>query len=49
MFLKGDPAELRNPIGIGKKVNLKPQAPRYARLEDIRKAKSLDDVFGISS
>lgn len=46
IVLKGDPLTLAKPVGIGKNTNLKPQAPRYAALAEILKAKSLDDVFG---
>lgn len=46
LYLKGEPTTLQTPIGLGKRVHLKPQGPKYARLDDILKAKSLDDVFG---
>ncbi|MCL4807214.1 MAG: hypothetical protein KJ062_05380, partial [Thermoanaerobaculia bacterium] len=45
VVLKGDPVALSHPVGIGKNAHLKPQAPRYAALAEILKAKSLDDVF----
>jgi hypothetical protein len=45
VVLKGDPVVLPHPVGIGKNAHLKPQAPRYAALAEILKAKSLDEVF----
>ena len=45
VFLKGAPIELPKPLGLGKNTNLKPQAPRYAELDKILKARTLDDVF----
>ena len=45
IFLKGEPKEMEKPIGIGKRVNIKPQAPRYTTFESLMSAKSLDDVF----
>jgi len=45
LTLKGEPIALANPIGLGGSSVLKLQAPRYALLADILKAKSLDAVF----
>jgi hypothetical protein len=46
VFLKGEPIELNPHVGIGKNIHLKPQGPKYALIETIKRAKSLDDVFG---
>lgn len=46
IYLKGDVVKLKEKIGLGLNPHLKPQGPRYAKLEDILKAKTLDDVFG---
>lgn len=46
LYLKGEPIKLKEKIGLGKNPHLKPQGPRYAMLEDILKAKTLDDIFG---
>lgn len=46
VFLKGEPRELKHPVGVGKKIHIKPQGPKYAIFKDILKAKTLDDVFG---
>jgi predicted Mrr-cat superfamily restriction endonuclease len=46
LFLKGDPIKLKKPVGLGKNPHLKPQGPKYAQLDKILKAKSLDDIFG---
>jgi hypothetical protein len=45
VVLKGEPHQLPRPEGFGKNSHLKPQGPKYATLADIKKAKSLDDVF----
>lgn len=45
LFLKGDPKPLPTPVGLGKNPNLKPQSPKYARLDEILEAHSIDDVF----
>lgn len=45
IFLKGNPIELENPVGLGINPHLKPQGPRYTTLTKILKAKTLDDVF----
>ena len=45
IYLKSDPIALPAPVGIGKNVHLKPQGPKYAKLDDIIKARTLDDVF----
>jgi hypothetical protein len=46
LYLSGAPTRLDPPIGIGKNRNLKPQASKYTTIEAIKRAKSLDDVFG---
>ncbi|MGH7229699.1 MAG: hypothetical protein ACREIH_10875 [Nitrospiraceae bacterium] len=46
IFLKGEPKALRTPVATGKNVHLKPQGPKYTKLEDLLKAHSLDDLFG---
>jgi HJR/Mrr/RecB family endonuclease len=46
LYLKGDPVKLDNPIGIGDNPHLKPQGPRYTKLEKILRANTLDDIFG---
>lgn len=46
LTLKGEPIALPQPIGIGLNPTLWLQGPRYAELENILKAKTLDDVFG---
>jgi hypothetical protein len=45
LFLKGEPVVLPNPVKLGKNVHLKPQGPKYAKLDDILKAHTIDDVF----
>ena len=45
LHLDGDPIKLKRPVGLGKNPHLKPQGPKYAILENIRKANTLDDVF----
>lgn len=46
LFLKGEPIKLKEKIGLGDNPHLKPQGPRYSKIEDILKAQTLDDVFG---
>jgi hypothetical protein len=46
IFLRGDPVKLKAAIPLGKKRNLKPPASRYTTIEALRKAKTLDDLFG---
>lgn len=46
LHLDGEPIKLEKPVGLGRNRHLKPQGPKYAYLEDIMKARSLDDVFG---
>lgn len=48
IYLRGQPVQLERPIGIGKNRHIRPQAPRYASIERIKAAKTLDDVFGPS-
>jgi hypothetical protein len=45
LILKGDPVALPNPVKIGKNSHLKPQGPKYAQLDAILHAKTLDDLF----
>ena len=45
LYLKGDPIKLERPVGLGKNPHLKPQGPKYAELENILNANTLDDVF----
>ena len=47
LYLKGDPLELKPPVGLGNNIYLKPQGPRYALLGKILQAKQLDDIFGL--
>ena len=44
-MLKGEPVVLPHPVKLGKNVHLKPQGPKYAKLNDILKARTLDEVF----
>jgi len=46
IYLKGDPIKLKSPVKLGKNRRLSPQGPKYSKLEEILKAKSLDDIFG---
>jgi hypothetical protein len=46
LYLKGDPVALERPVGIGKKIHVKPQGPKYTKIDDLLKAKTLDDIFG---
>lgn len=45
LYLNDDPIKLKNPVGIGRDPYLKPQGPRYAELEKILHANTLDEVF----
>jgi restriction system protein len=45
-YLEGDPIKLKNSVGLGKNPHLKPQGPKYAKLDNIKSAKTLDDIFG---
>ncbi len=45
LYLNDDPIKLKNPVGIGRNPHLKPQGPRYAELEKILHANTLDEVF----
>lgn len=45
LFLKGEPVALERPIGLGENPYLRPQGPRYTRLDAILAAKTLADVF----
>jgi len=45
LILKGDPTALPAPVRLGRNSHLKPQGPKYAQIETILKAKTLDDVF----
>ncbi len=45
IYLKNKPIKLDNPVGLGKNPHLKPQGPKYANLNKILKAKTLEDVF----
>lgn len=46
IFLKGEPIKLEKPVGLGDNPHLKPQGPKYAKLSEILKAKTLDDIWG---
>ena len=46
LYLKGEPIALKNPVGLGKRPHLKPQGPKYTKLEKILKAETLDDIWG---
>jgi predicted Mrr-cat superfamily restriction endonuclease len=45
LYLKDNPIKLNKPVGLGKNFYLKPQSPRYTKLERILKAQTLDDIF----
>ncbi|MFA6306782.1 MAG: restriction endonuclease [Patescibacteria group bacterium] len=45
LYLEGNPVKLSHGIGLGKNRHLKPQGPKYTKLENILKAKTLDDLF----
>ena len=45
IYLKGDTIKLKNPVKLGKNRNLCPQGIKYSKLEEILKAKTLDDIF----
>ncbi|MBI4238210.1 MAG: GIY-YIG nuclease family protein [Deltaproteobacteria bacterium] len=46
LYLGSDPTALPTPVGVGQNVYLKPQGPKYCKLDDILNAKTLDDIFG---
>lgn len=46
VYLRGEPCKLARPVGMGRNRHLKPQGPKYALLAAIKKARTLDDVFG---
>jgi restriction system protein len=46
IFLDGEPVKLEKPVGFGKNIYLKPQGPKYAKLEVIKSANALDDIWG---
>lgn len=45
IYLKKEPVELKSYVSLGNNSNLKPQGPKYALLQDILKAKTLEDIF----
>lgn len=45
IYLKKEPVELKSHVSLGNNSNLKPQGPKYALLQDILKAKTLEDIF----
>ncbi len=45
VILKGEPVLIPKPVNLGKNINLKPMGPKYAKLDDILRARTLDDVF----
>lgn len=45
VHLDGMPIKLKKAIGLGKNPHLKPQSPKYAKLDNILNAKTLDDVW----
>ena len=45
IHLDGDPIKLETPVGLGVNPHLKPQGPRYTKIDTILKAKTLDQVF----
>lgn len=45
LYLDGEPVKLDNPVPVGVNKYLRPQGPKYAILDRILHAKSLDDVF----
>jgi len=46
LYLDGNPIKLEKPVGLGNNPHLKPQGPKYAKLSVIKKAKTLDDIWG---
>lgn len=46
IYLEGDPVKLERPVGLGKNRHLKPQGPKYTKISVIKKAKTLDDIWG---
>jgi len=46
IYLKSKPVKLEKEIGLGNNPHLKPQGPKYTKLESIKKAKTLDDIWG---
>jgi hypothetical protein len=46
IYLKGEPITLERPVGLGRNLNLRLQGSRYARLDEILAARTLDDLFG---
>ncbi len=46
IYLKGDPIKLKNPVRLGKNRYLCPQGSKYSVLDEILKAKTLDEIFG---
>ena len=49
LYLLGDPIKLGRPVALGANRYLKPQGPKYARLSVIKKAETLDDIWGVSN
>lgn len=45
VLLKGEPIKLDAPVKLGENRNLKLQGPRYAKLTNIEKARTLDELF----
>jgi hypothetical protein len=46
LYLEGKPIKLEQPVGLGNNPHLKPQGHKYTKLEKIKSAKTLDDIFG---
>ncbi len=45
LYLKSAPIELKQPVELGENSNLKPQGPRYVKLNDIIRSKTLDELW----
>ncbi len=46
LYLKAAPTELKQPVELGDNSNLKPQGPRYIKLDDLTNSKNLDELWG---
>ncbi len=46
LYFKSSPIKLDKPVGLGKNSHLKPQGPKYTKLDTILKAKTIDDIWG---
>ena len=46
LYLKAAPVELKQHVKLGKNSKLQIQKPRYVKLNDILKSKTLDELWG---